>query len=180
MANSKLHDDLVNEIEALESPEDSVKALIGALADRIESAADNRVKLTDLKTVLRENPDAIASAVLANTPAAKVKTRTTSDQGAPSTAFEKPRENVREGMVGMASDHRDQQFPENENTEAERERIRRDNIATQQGKQVVVNQDMDSQVESSRKAEEDRQKAMEESAKQKAEREKKLAVNSPV
>lgn len=180
MANSKLHDDLVNEIEALESPEDSVKALIGALADRIESAADNKVKLTDLKTVLREDPDAIAKAVLANTPAAKNKVRTTSGYDAPSTAFAKPTEGVREGMVGMGNDHRDQQFPENENTEAERERIRRDNIATQQGKTVVVNQDMDSQVESSRKAEEDRQKAMEEQAKQKAEREKRLATNSPV
>jgi hypothetical protein len=107
MANSKLHDDLVNQIEALESPEDSVKALIGALADRIEAAADNRVKLTDLKTVLRENPDAIASAVLANTPAAKIKTRTTSGYDAPSTAFELPREGVRDGM-GHSDDERDE------------------------------------------------------------------------
>lgn len=176
MANSKLHDDLVNEIESLESPEDSVKALIGALADRIESCADNKVKLTDLKTVLREDPDAIAKAVLANTPAAKNKTRTTSGFDAPSTAFAKPVEGAREGMVGASgNDHRDQQFPENSNTEAERERIRRDNIAVQQGKQVVVNEDISSQVESDKRAEEDRQRAMKEAADQKAAREKQMA-----
>lgn len=142
MANSKLHDDLVNEIEALESPEDSVKALIGALADRIESAADNRVKLTDLKTVLRENPDAIAAAVLANTPSAKQKTMTTSGYGAPSTAFEKPQEGVRPGMVGSMNDHRDQQSPPNDNTEAERQRIMREETARARGQQVVVNTHM--------------------------------------
>ena len=142
MANSKLHDDLVNQIEALESPEDSVKALIGALADRIEAAADNKVKLTDLKTVLREDPDKIAAAVLANTPAAKMKTRTTSGYDAPSPAFELPREGVRDGMGLSTNDHRDQQFPENENTEAERERIRREQTAMARGQQVVVNTDM--------------------------------------
>lgn len=154
MANSKLHDDLVNEIEALESPEDSVKALIGALADRIESAADNRVKLTDLKTVLRENPDAIASAVLANTPAAKIKTRTTSGYDAPSTAFEKREDGVRPGMVGSMNDHRDQQYPPNENTEAERERIRREETARARGSQVVVNTDMPDVPKADREADE--------------------------
>jgi hypothetical protein len=154
MANSKLHDDLVNEIEALESPEESVKALIGALADRIESAADNKVKLTDLKTVLRENPNAIASAVLANTPAVKVKTMTTSGLDAPSTAFAKQPSGVRQGMAGSSNDHRDQQFPENSNTEAERERIMREETARARGQNVVINTDMPDLPKADREAEE--------------------------
>lgn len=139
MANSKLHDDLVNEVEALESPEESVKSLCLAIADRIEACHGNVVKLSDLATVLRENPEAVGKAVLANTPAAKVKVRSTSFD-APSSAFEKPREGVRDGSAASQNDHRDQQFPENENTEAERERIRREQVARDRGAQVVVNE----------------------------------------
>lgn len=139
MANSKLHDDLVNEIEPHEDVKSSIASLVDALADRIEASAGNPVKLTDLKTVLREDPGKVAKAVLANTPAARNKTQTTSDIGAPSAAFEKPREGVRAGMSGTGNDHRDQVFPETASTESERQNIRREGIARDRGAQVVVN-----------------------------------------
>lgn len=142
MANSKLHDDFVNEIESLDDVETSVAALVNALADRIEASHGNPVKLTDLKTVLREDPGKIAKAVLANTPAARNKTMTTSGHDAPSTAFERPREGVRDGMASSPNDHRDQQFPENANTEAEQERIKREQTARDRGMTVSVNEDM--------------------------------------
>lgn len=139
MANSKLHDDLVNEVEPHESAEESIKWLCLGIADRIEGCHGSVVKLSDLATVLRENPDAVGSAVLANTPAAKVKTRSTS-YDAPSDVFAKPREGVRDGSASSQKDHRDQQFPETDNTEAERERIRREQVAKDRGAQVVVNE----------------------------------------
>jgi hypothetical protein len=89
MANSKLHDDLVNEVEPLDSPEGSVAALMLAIANRIEGCAGSKVKLSDLATVLRENPEAVGKAVLANTPAAKTPTKTTNSD-APSSVFDKP------------------------------------------------------------------------------------------
>jgi hypothetical protein len=153
MANSKLHDDLVNEVEPLESPEASVAGLMHAIADRIEGCHGNVVKLSDLATVLRENPEAVGKAVLANTPAANAKVRTTG-YDAPSTAFDKPREGVRQGMIGSSNDHRDQQFPENSNTEAERERIMREETARARGQNVVINTDMPDVPKADREAEE--------------------------
>lgn len=141
---SKLHDDLVREVEPAGSPEESVSALLLGIADRIEGCNGNTVKLSDLVTILREDPGKVSNAVLANTPAAKLIPTQTVGWDAPSTQFEKPREGVRQGMVGVDNDHRDQVFPENDRTEAERERIRSENIAVQQGKQVVVNDDMPS------------------------------------
>jgi hypothetical protein len=41
-------------------------------------------------------------------------------------------------MVDSTSDHRDQQFPETDRTEAERERIKRDETAKARGQAVVV------------------------------------------
>lgn len=97
MANSKLHDDLVNEVEPLESPEESVASLMNAIARRIEGCDGNKVKLSDLATVLRENPEAVGKAVLANTPAASTKVRTTG-YDAPSTVFDKPATKTAEQM----------------------------------------------------------------------------------
>lgn len=152
MANSKLHDDLVNEVEPHESPEESVNALLLGIADRIEGCHGNTVKLSDLCTILRENPGAVTDAVLANTPAAKVNKNRSFD--APSTAFDRPREGVRQGMGLSTNDHRDQVFPENSNTEAERDRIRQEQTVRDRGGQVVVNTDMPDIPEADRKADE--------------------------
>lgn len=139
---SKLHDDLINEVEPCENYEEAINSLMLGIADRIEGCHGNRVKLSDLATILREDPKKVSDAVLANTPVAKVnKTRTTS-YDAPSTAFDKPREGVRQGMVDSADDHRDQQFPENDETEAERDRLRREQVARDRGQAVVVNENM--------------------------------------
>jgi hypothetical protein len=139
---SKLHDDLINEVESSESVAEGIDSLMRAIADRIEGCNGNHVKLSDLCTILREDTAKVSDAVLANTDAvAKVKTRSTG-YDAPSPVFDKPRTDVRQGMVGVDNDHRDQVFPENENTEAERERIRRENVATQQGKPVVIEEKM--------------------------------------
>lgn len=138
---SKLHDDLINEVEPHENAEESVKGLLLGIADRIEACHGNVVKLSDLATILREDPDKMSKAVLANTPAAKEKVRSTS-YDAPSTAFERPREGVREGMVDSTNDHRDQVFPETDRTEAERERIRREETANARGQAVVVEENL--------------------------------------
>jgi hypothetical protein len=163
MANSKLHDDLVNEIEPQNNADDSIKALCLAIADRIEACHGSAVKLTDLATVLRENPEAVGAAALANTPVAKVNTtRTTSALEAPAAAFELPRENVREGMVGSSpNDHRDQQFPPNENTEPERERINREEIARSRGATLAVNVDLPEVPAADKKEDERRQAEIE-------------------
>lgn len=134
---SKLHDDLINEVEPHETAEDSVNSLLLGIADRIEACHGNQVKLSDLATILREDPTKLSKALLANTPAAKEKVRSTA-YDAPSSAFEKPREDVRHGMVDDTNDHRDQQFPENDRTEAERERIQREQTAKDRGQAVVV------------------------------------------
>lgn len=153
MANSKLHDDLVNEVEPLETPEESIKSLMLAVADRIEGCNGNLVKLSDLATVLRENPEAVGKAVLANTPAARHKIKTTNSDS-PSSAFEKPRP----GVTPMTNDHRDQVSPPNSNTEAERQRINREQVARDRGAQVVVNEPMPQMSEEARKADEDRRR----------------------
>jgi hypothetical protein len=158
---SKLHDDLINEVESRESVAEGVDSLMRAIADRIEGCNGNRVKLSDLCTILREDPAKVSDALVANTDVAKVnKTRTTS-YDAPSPTFEKPRDDVRIGMPLSSNDHRDQQFPPNEDTEAERERIRREQAARDRGEVVTVNTDMPEVPEADRKAEEDR-KAREE------------------
>lgn len=152
---SKLHNDLLNEVEPHESADESVKALLLGIADRIEGCNGNAVKLSDLATILREDPEKVAKAVLANTPDAKVKSTVSGSFDAPSPVFEKPREGVRDGMADSTNDHRDQQFPENENTEAERERIRQEQTARARGEQVVVNTDMPQVSEADRQRDED-------------------------
>jgi hypothetical protein len=138
---SKLHDDLINEVEPHETAEDSVNGLLLGIADRIEACHGNVVKLSDLTTILREDPAKLSKAVLANTPAAKEKVRST-PYDAPSTAFDRPREDVRPGMVDTTNDHRDQVFPETDQTETERDRIKREETARARGQAVVVEEKM--------------------------------------
>lgn len=133
----KLHDDLINEVEPHETIDDAVKALLLGIADRIEACHGNAVRLSDLVSVLREDPAKIGKAVAANTPNATEKVRTTS-YDAPSPAFDKPRDDVKPGMFDAMNDHRDQVSPENENTEVERERIRREQVARDRGQAIVV------------------------------------------
>lgn len=139
---SKLHDDLINEVESSESVSEGVDSLMRAIADRIEGCNGNQVKLSDLCTILREDTNKVSDAIVANTDVAKVNKTRTTGYDAPSPVFDKPRENVRDGMAGDQNDHRDQQFPENENTEAERERLEREQVARDRGQAVVVNEDM--------------------------------------
>lgn len=141
---SKLHDDLINEIEPNESVQESIHSAFHAIADRIEACQGNRVKLSDLCSILREDTTAVANAVVANTPEARVgqKTKTTG-YDAPSPAFEKPRSDVRPGMLDDPNDHRDQQSPENESTEAERARIEREQTARERGQNVTVVEPLD-------------------------------------
>lgn len=70
MANTLLHDDLVAKVEPMESPQDSVVALLNTVANRIESADANPSLLNTYVKSLRDSSDEIASAVVANTPAA--------------------------------------------------------------------------------------------------------------
>jgi hypothetical protein len=132
---SKLHDDLINEVEPHENAEESVKFLMLGITDRIEACHGNAVKLSDLCSILREDPKKVSDAVLANTGLPQAKTRSTA-YDAPSPAFEKPREGVRQGMVD-ADDKRDQQFPETSQTETERERIRREQTVKERGEVLV-------------------------------------------
>jgi hypothetical protein len=159
---SKLHDDLINEVESSESVAEGVDSLMRAIADRIEGCNGNQVKLSDLCTILREDTAKVSDALVANTDVAKVnKTRTTS-YDAPSPVFDKPREDVRMGMPLSSNDHRDQQFPENENTEAERERIRREQALRDRGGILTADTGLPDVPEADRKAEEDRKRAEEE------------------
>jgi len=138
---SKLHNDLINEVDSHENVRDAIEAFCNGIADRIEASNGNRVRLTDLVSILREDPAALADAIMNNTVeahAAKMRTRDLATYDAPSPAFARPREDVRPGMVDGPNDHRDQVFPENENTEAERERIRQEQTARDRGQDVVV------------------------------------------
>lgn len=134
---SKLHNDLINEVEGSETAEESIQSLLLGIAERIEACNGDKVKLSDLRSILREDPKKISDAVLANTGLNSTKTRST-PYDAPSPAFEKPREEVREGMVNTTNDHRDQVSPETDRTDAERERIEREETAKARGQAVVV------------------------------------------
>lgn len=138
---SKLHDDLINEVEPHENADDAVNALMLGIADRIEGCHGNHVKLSDLCTILREDPVKVSKAVLANTTLNREKVKST-PYDAPSTAFDHPREGVRNGMVDSADDHRGQVFPATDQTDEERARIEREQIARDRGQAVVVNEKM--------------------------------------
>ncbi|MET4184954.1 hypothetical protein ABIB94_007083 [Bradyrhizobium sp. JR7.2] len=159
---SKLHDDLINEVESSESVSEGVDSLMRAIADRIEGCQGNKVKLSDLCTILREDTSKVADAVVANTDVAKVNKTRTTGYDAPSPVFDKPRDDVRMGMPMSSNDHRDQQFPENENTEAEREQIRREQALRDRGGILTAQTDLPDVPEADRKAEEDRKRAEDE------------------
>jgi hypothetical protein len=135
---SKLHDDLINEIEPSATVPESIDSAFRAIADRIEGCRGDRVKLSDLCSILREDTTAVANAVVANTPAANSgqPTRSTS-YDAPSPAFDRPREDVRPGMPDP-NDHRDQVTPPNANTEVEKAQIRTEQKSVAEGKQPVI------------------------------------------
>ncbi len=91
---SKLHNDLINEVDPYENVRDSIVAFCNGVADRIEASQGNRVKLSDLCSILREDPEALSDAILNNTveaQAAKIRTRDLATYDAPSPAFDKPR-----------------------------------------------------------------------------------------
>jgi hypothetical protein len=71
-----------------------------------------------------------------------MRTNKTSSTGgeAPGTTFQKQRSDVRQGMADNTNDHRDQQYPETDNTQIEQERIRREQTARDRGQSVVVNE----------------------------------------
>jgi hypothetical protein len=140
---SKLHDDLIAEIEPNENVQESIDAAFRAIADRIEGCHGNPVKLSDLCSILREDTTKVANAVVANTPAAGVGQKTkTVPYDAPSSTFDIPRTDVRPGMTDSPNDHRDQVTPPNDNTEAERQRIMSEQTARDRGQVVTVNAPM--------------------------------------
>ena len=65
---SKLHDDLIAEVGTSENVNDNVHALLNTIADRIDACHGNQVKLSDLATILREDPQAVSVAVQKVTP----------------------------------------------------------------------------------------------------------------
>ena len=140
---SKLHNDLINEVDSHESVHASVVAFCNAVADRIDASKGNRVRLSDLMSILRENPEALADAILNNTieaHAAKIKTVDRATYDAPSPAFDMPREGVRDGMVGAgnSNDHRDQVFPATDRTDVERARMESEQTARDRGQTLTV------------------------------------------
>jgi hypothetical protein len=137
---SKLHDDLINEVEPADTPEDSVHALMMGIADRIEGCYGNPVKLSDLCAILREDTAKVGRAVINNTPAMRTNKTSSTGGEAPGTTFQKQRSDVRQGMADNTNDHRDQQYPETDNTQIEQERIRREQTARDRGQSVVVNE----------------------------------------
>lgn len=61
--NSKLHEDLIYEISH-GSPQENFVSLIAGIADRIEGARLNPVKVSDLVSILREDTTKLYKAVM--------------------------------------------------------------------------------------------------------------------
>jgi len=70
---SKLHDELIAEVGTSENVDDNVHSLMNTIADRIDECRGNRVKLSDLSTILREDPKGISVAVQKVTPVPVIK-----------------------------------------------------------------------------------------------------------
>lgn len=70
---TKLHDDFLAEIGTSANVDDNVHSMLNAIADRIDACAGNRVKLSDLATILREDPKAVSVAVQKVTPVPPTK-----------------------------------------------------------------------------------------------------------
>jgi len=65
---SKLHDELISEVGTSENVDDNMHSLMHTIADRIDACHGNRVKLSDLATILREDPKGVSVAVQKVTP----------------------------------------------------------------------------------------------------------------
>ncbi|MDN4982248.1 hypothetical protein QY049_03280 [Bradyrhizobium sp. WYCCWR 13022] len=61
--HNSLYDDLCREIDS-GTPEERIGLLLRGIASRIQAADANPVKLSDLMSILRENPDKLANTVL--------------------------------------------------------------------------------------------------------------------
>jgi hypothetical protein len=117
---SKLHDDLVNEVEPADTPEDAVHALMMGIADRIEGCYGNAVKLSDLCAVLREDTQKMGRAVINNTAAMRTNKISSTGGEAPSNTFQKQRPDIRAG-----TDFNDGRgLSESDRAVAEQERLR--------------------------------------------------------
>jgi len=66
----KEYDDLVAQVKASDDVADSALILINGFAARLAAAGTDPAKLTALQTDLKSHADALAAAVVANTPAA--------------------------------------------------------------------------------------------------------------
>lgn len=63
-----LLDQLITDVPAHPHVEARVKGLLDAIADRVDETAGDPVRVSDLSSILRQDPDAIAAAVLKNPP----------------------------------------------------------------------------------------------------------------
>jgi hypothetical protein len=73
-------------------------------------------------------------------------------------------------MINSTNDHRDQQFPENANTETEQERIKSEQTARDRGLTVSVSEEMPKPSLAQKQIEEDRQNAEDQRKKEDQER----------
>ena len=67
-ANSKLHEDLVYECSNHASAPEAISLLLNAIADRLEAAKLNPVKVSDLISILREDTSKLSSTLLRTRP----------------------------------------------------------------------------------------------------------------
>lgn len=63
IVHNKLYDDICTEVSH-GTPEERVALLLAGIAQRIEDCRTNPVKLSDLTSILRENPGKLTNAVL--------------------------------------------------------------------------------------------------------------------
>lgn len=61
--HNRLYEDLCREIDS-GTPEDRIALLLSGIADRIQAANANPVKLSDLCSILREHPAQLAKTAL--------------------------------------------------------------------------------------------------------------------
>ncbi|MBR1328824.1 hypothetical protein [Bradyrhizobium ottawaense] len=63
IVHNRMYDDLCREIDS-GIPEERIALLLRGIADRIQAANANPVKLTDLVSILREHPDKLVRTAL--------------------------------------------------------------------------------------------------------------------
>lgn len=86
---TKLHDDFVAEIGTSANVDDNVHSMLNTIADRIDACGGNRVKLSDLTTILREDPKAVSVAVQKVTPVPATKAEKAEAEAADKAAADK-------------------------------------------------------------------------------------------